>query len=252
MYRRAADKVVFVSQGALDSGCRRLGLPKDLATVIYNPVVDDELLEASQEPVDHAWFAEGRERPIILGVGRLTKQKGFPYLLRAFRRVRSNVPARLVVVGDGEDRQSLTSLASKLDVERDVAFVGFQRNPYKFMARADAFVLPSLWEGFGLVLVEAMACGAPVVATRCRSGPEEIVSDGASGLLVPPGDANALSDAILNLLTSPPLARRLSTAGRRRAEDFRVETSARQYEQLFRSVLARRGTQVNSRTPIRE
>jgi glycosyltransferase involved in cell wall biosynthesis len=146
----------------------------------------------------------------------------------------------LVLIGEGEEAESLTSLARELGVHTDVEFLGFQHNPYKYMARADVFALPSLWEGFGRVLVEAMACGVPVIATRCPSGPEEIVCDGASGLLVPPGDADALADAVLRVLTRPDLAHRLAQAGRRRAEDFRAETAVALYQQLFLDVRALR------------
>jgi len=240
VYRKAADKVVFVSQGALEGGCERLGLPRSRATVIYNPVVDDALVQASHQPVDHPWFAEERDMPVIVGVGRLTKQKGFSYLLRAFQRVRGSLASRLVLVGEGEDLAVLRGMARKLQVGADVAFLGFQSNPYKYMARADAFVLPSLWEGFGLVLVEALAAGAPVIATRCPSGPEEIVTDGVDGLLVPPADSDALADAIINVLTSPMLAHKLSEAGRRRADEFQVERAVARYQNLFRSTLAQR------------
>jgi glycosyltransferase involved in cell wall biosynthesis len=239
LYRTAADKVVFVSKGACEAGQRRLRLRDEMTTVIHNPIVGSELTKASQEPVHHAWFNERDDRPIVMGVGRLTSQKGFRYLLRAFQRIRESRPSRLMLVGDGEDRGSLAMLARELGVEEDVAFLGFQPNPHKFLARADVFVLPSLWEGLGMVLVEAMACDTPVVATRCPSGPEEIVTDGVDGLLVPPADADALADAILRVLTNRTLARKLSAAGRQRAEDFRVERAVQQYEQLFQSVVAR-------------
>ena len=249
LYQAGAEKVVFVSRGARDAGSRALRLPADKSAVIHNPVVDSELLEASKNPVSHPWFVGEDRVPIVLGVGRLTEQKGFSYLLRAFRTVRSKLHARLVVIGTGQRGEALVSLAEKLDVAQDVAFVGFQSNPFKYMARSDVFVLPSLWEGFGLVLVEAMACGIPVVATRCPSGPEEIVTDGVNGLLVQPGDADGLAMAILEVLTNPPLARHLSTAGQRRAEDFSVEKAAREYEQLFRSVLSARETDVCPEAP---
>jgi glycosyltransferase involved in cell wall biosynthesis len=249
LYRRGADAVVFVSQGALDGGRWLLGLSGDKATVIYNPIVDDELFGAAKKPVDHPWFAVERERPVILGVGRLTKQKGFSYLLRAFRRVRRSLPSRLVLVGAGEEYESLGRLVQDLGIGEDVAFLGFQDNPCRFLARCDVFVLPSLWEGFGVVLVEALACGAPAIAACCPSGPDEIVRDGVDGLLVPPADVDALADALLEVLTNPGLARSLSAAGRRRGQDFRADRAARQYEQLFRAVLASRSAFVDSGVP---
>lgn len=237
LYRKAADKVVFVSKEALQDGCMRLRLPEDKATMIYNPIVDDALLEMSEEAVEHPWFAKEREKPTILAVGRLTREKGFSHLLKAFHQARNSIPARLVVIGEGKERQQLTSLAETLGIEDDVTFLGFQSNPYKFMAKADVFVLSSLYEGLSIVLVEAMACGAPVISARCPSGPEEIVTDGVDGLLVPPADPEALAEAIIRVLTNPEMARKMALAGRQRADDFRAEKIVRQYEQLFESVL---------------
>ena len=237
LYRRAVDKVVFVSKGSLQDGCVRLRLPEYKAIMIYNPIVDDALLEMSEEAVEHPWFAKEREKPTILAVGRLTKQKGFSYLLKAFHQARNGIPARLVVIGEGKKRQQLTSLAETLGIEDDVTFLGFQSNPYKFMAKADVFVLSSLWEGLAIVLVEAMACGAPVISARCPSGPEEIVTDGVNGLLVPPADPEAVAEAIIKVLANPEMARKMALAGKQRAEDFRAEKIVRQYEQLFEAVL---------------
>jgi len=237
LYRRTADKVVFVSKGAFQDGRIRLRLPDDKAIVIYNPIVDNALFDMSKEAVEHPWFAREREEPTILAVGRLTREKGFSYLLKAFCQARNTIPARLVVIGEGEERQQLTNLAETLEIEGDVAFLEFQSNPYRFMARADLFALSSLWEGLPTVLVEAMACGVPVVSTQCPSGPEEIVTDGVDGLLVPPADPEALAEAIIEVLANPEMARKMALAGKQRAEDFRAENIVRQYERLFESVL---------------
>jgi glycosyltransferase involved in cell wall biosynthesis len=238
------DRVVFVSKESLQDGCKYFRLPNDLATVIYNPIVDDTLFDMSEKAVEHPWFAKERKEPIILAVGRLTKQKGFPYLLKAFYQVRNLLPARLIVIGEGRDDLRLTNLAETLGIKDDMAFLGFQSNPYRFMARADLFVLSSLWEGLPTVLVEAMACRTPVVSTRCPAGPEEIIIDGINGLLVPPADPTALAEAIVKVLTNPKMARRMALAGKQRAECFRAEKIVRQYEQLFKSVVEERSSGV--------
>jgi glycosyltransferase involved in cell wall biosynthesis len=236
LYKRA-DRVVCVSnESALDLQTK-LKLPPHKLAVIYNPIVDDALLAAAAEALDHSYFIKRKDKPVILAVGRLTKQKGFPHLLEAFRLVRDEIPARLAIIGEGEDYDQLVALAGELSLQEDVAFLGFQPNPYKFMAHADAFILSSLWEGLPTVLVEAMACGAPVVSTRCPSGPEEIISDGVDGLLVPPADAKALAKAILGLLKDKESAGKMARAGKKRAEDFRVEKAVGQYEELFKSFL---------------
>ncbi len=141
--------------------------------------------------------------------------------------------SRLVILGDGGKRSNLEKLARQLGIERQVTFLGFQTNPFKYLARSDIFVLSSLWEGFALVIVEAMACGIPVISTRCPSGPDEIITDGVNGLLVPVADETALAEAILRLLKDKKLAVKLAQAGTKRAEDFAITKIIKQYEAIF-------------------
>lgn len=194
-----ADAVIAVSQGVAEDLVRTLGISAERVKVIYNPVVDDDLLTKSKEPLDHPWFTEGAP-PVILGVGRLTEQKDFPNLIRAFALVRAQRPARLMILGEGELRPQLEALVHELGLQDDVALPGFVKNPYAYMARAAVFVLSSRWEGLGVALIEAMASGTPVVSTDCPSGPREILEDGRWGRLVPVGDVDALAEAIVTTL----------------------------------------------------
>ncbi len=130
-------------------------------------------------------------------------------------------------------------MARKLHIEERILFLGYQNNPFKFLAKSEILVLPSLWEGFAVVIIEAMACGVPVISTRCPYGPEEIITDGLNGLLVPEGDVEGMAQAILQLLSHEPLRKQLAGEGRRRAEDFKVERMVSQYEKLFEQVAAR-------------
>jgi len=232
LYPRA-DALVAVSEGVAADLSRALNLPRQKITTIYNPVVEPSLSVRKDEPVDHPWFAHDRPFPVVLGCGRLTKQKGFIYLIQAMARLQDKVPVRLVILGKGEQEAALKQLARDLDIQDKVAFIGFQSNPYKFIARADVFVLSSLWEGLPTVLIEAMACGTPVVSTDCPFGPSEIITHEINGLLVPPADAEALAAAILRVLEDKELAQRLIRNGRVRAQDFRVEKIMEQYEELF-------------------
>ena len=236
LYPRA-DALVAVSEGVAADLSRALNLPRQKITTIYNPVVEPSLSVRKEELVDHSWFAYDRCFPVVLGCGRLTKQKGFIYLIQAMARLQDKVPVRLVILGKGEQEAALKQLARDLDIQDKVAFIGFQSNPYKFIARADVFVLSSLWEGLPTVLIEAMACGTPVVSTDCPSGPGEIITHEVNGLLVPPANTEALSAAILRVLKNKKLAQRLSRNGQDRAEDFRVEKIVRQYEELFLQVI---------------
>ena len=190
-----ADGVVAVSGGVADDLARGIGLPRSSIKVVYNPVVTDALLTQSREAPAHPWLQPG-EPPVILGVGRLTAQKDFPILIHAFARLRQEREVRLLILGEGELRPQLTALVAELGLQADVALPGFADNPFAIMRHGSLFVLSSAWEGFGNVLVEAMACGTPVVSTACPSGPDEILEDGKWGRLVPVGDVEALAEAM--------------------------------------------------------
>jgi len=196
-----------------------------------------ETLEA--ERPEHPWL--GGPRPVIAAVGRLTVAKNYPLLLRAFADLRASQPAGLLIVGEGKERDRLRALAEGLGVGDDVAFLGSQPNPFKFIGAADVYVLSSDWEGFGNVLIEAMACGTPVVSTRYGEGAEEIITDGVNGILVPRGERRALANAMLRLMEDEGLRARLSQNGRRRALDFDNGAITRRYEAVFRATVERRG-----------
>ncbi len=219
-----ADGIVAVSQGVADSLANLAGRPLKQVRVIYNPVVTPEVLAKAEEPVNHPWFAGG-EPPVIVGVGRLQALKDFPTLIRAFALVRQHMPARLMILGDGEERQNLETLISELGLTSDIALPGFVSNPYAYMSKASVLAMSSLCEGFGNVIAEALACGTPVVTTDCPSGPAEILDFGKHGSLVPLADAEALAQAILTTITSP----RNPEALRQRAKLFSLDTVVDSY-----------------------
>jgi glycosyltransferase involved in cell wall biosynthesis len=197
-----AASVVAVSRGVADDLARVSGLPRDSVTVIYNPVITPTVTALAREVPDHPWFAAGQP-PVILGVGRLTRAKGFLTLVRAFAEIRRRRAGRLIILGEGEDRPALESLARELGVADDVALPGFQGNALAYMAGSALFVLSSAWEGLPTVLIEALAAGTRVVSTDCPSGPREILQEGRLGALVPVGDARALAAAMFEALERP-------------------------------------------------
>lgn len=205
-YRRA-DGVIAVSEGVRSDLEAAIGLQSSRVHVIYNPVITERILALSAEPTNHPWFSDGGP-PIILGVGRLDRQKRFDVLLRAFTRVRTRTPARLVIFGEGPLRTMLSDLADELGIASDVSLPGFVDNPFPYMRGAAAFALSSDWEGLPNVLVQARALGTPVVSTDCPSGPTEILDGGVHGALVPVGDDASLADALHHALgqgrTPPP------------------------------------------------
>jgi len=131
-----------------------------------------------------------------LAVGRLTEQKAFDVLIRAFSYVRKNHPAHLLILGEGEERPALESLIRQLGLEQDVNLMGFVQNPYPYIVHASLFVLPSKWEGLPTVLVEALYLGTPIIATDCPGGSREILKDGQFGRLVPLDEPLILAKAI--------------------------------------------------------
>lgn len=201
LYARA-DAIVGVSKGVARDLENELGIAEGKVNVIYNPVVDDVLVDKAKAPLDHQWFQAGTP-PVFLAVGRLTQQKDFLTLIKAFELVRRQRLVRLLILGEGESRSELEAMSTKLGISEDVSIPGFVENPYAYMSRASAFVLSSRWEGLPTVLIEAMACGCPVIATDCPSGSKEILEAGVYGPLVPVGDATALSAAMLQVLEAP-------------------------------------------------
>ena len=224
----AADSVFCVSRGVAADMARILGRPGEDFHILPNPVVTPELEALSREPVAHPWLTPGQP-PLVLGVGRLSRIKNFPLLVRAFARARQERPMHLLLLGEGKQRRQLAALARRLGAAAHVALPGFVTNPYPYMRQASVLALSSLWEGFGNVLVEAMACGTPVVATDCPSGPAEILQDGRYGPLVPMEDARALAEGILRCLEQPVPPETLRAA----AAPYTLENSTTAYLQAL-------------------
>jgi glycosyltransferase involved in cell wall biosynthesis len=219
----SADAVVAPSRGVAGSLLQLSPIPTQKVRVIYNPVVSPELYEKADAPVEHPWF-QPHQPPVVLAAGRLVALKGYDTLLRAFARVRQETPARLVILGEGPERPNLERLASELGVAADVDMPGFDPNPFRYMKRAGVFVLSSRYEGLPNVLIQALACGCPVVSTDCPSGPSEILDGGRYGVLVPVDDVEAMAGAIVRALLG-----QVAPAPSAWLEQFRVEVVAEQY-----------------------
>jgi glycosyltransferase involved in cell wall biosynthesis len=239
--------IVAVSDGVAADAARIARYPRERISVIRNPVITPALAARAAAPCEHPWFdaTASPRTPVIVGAGRLERQKDFSTLLRAFAMVRSQRPCRLVLLGEGAWRERLTALSAALGILADVDMPGFQPNPYPFLARASLFVLSSAWEGSPNVLTEALALGTPVVSTDCPSGPREILDGGRVAPLVPVGDATALADAMQRALAT----RADPDALRAAVRDYSVEQSAARYMALLDRVAveACRGSPSSSR-----
>jgi glycosyltransferase involved in cell wall biosynthesis len=229
---RAADLVTAVSQGVADELADVLGLARARIMVVYNPMVAERLEALADEPVDHPWFA-GPD-PVVLAVGRLVDVKDYPTMFEAFARIRQRVPARLVILGNGPLRDHLAGLVAGKGLADAIDFAGFDPNPFKFMARAHLLLQSSIVEGLPGSIVQAMACGTPVVATDCDFGPREVIREpGRDGFLVPVRDAAGLADRAVALLESADLRREIGQAARRSVQRFTVAESVARYQEAI-------------------
>lgn len=227
-YYPFADAIVAVSEDMAGNLAAIGQLPHGRVVTIYNPTITPDIDDLAAEPLTNPWLTD-EDAPLILAVGRLVRKKDFPNLLKAFAALRRKSQARLAILGEGKLRDELTALAERLGVADAVSMPGYAPNPYAWMARADLFVLSSRHEGLPGVLIEALACGCPVVSTDCPSGPREILDGGRFGTLVPVGDSDALAAAMDAALDRPRDSARLKA----RAAMFSVDRCVDKYLDLL-------------------
>lgn len=228
---RFADRIVVVSEGIKANLIEEFHIPGRRIQVIYNPIDLDCIIGLSSMQPEHPFLEGGA--PIVVAAGRLVAQKRFDILIEAFGMILSEMDARLIILGEGPEEEPLKKLAGDRGILGKVSFAGFQKNLYSFLSKAAVFVLSSNYEGLPMVMLEAMACGAPVISSDCRSGPREILENGRCGLLVPPDDAGALSREMTRLLNDGTLRGHFSRMGKERAEDFSIEKIIKQYERVI-------------------
>jgi glycosyltransferase involved in cell wall biosynthesis len=202
-YYPKADSVIAVSKGVADDLAKVTKMPRRRVQVIFNPVITHEVEAKVKEKLDHPWFNNGNDIPVVLAIGRLTAQKDFNTLIEAFAKVRQKYEVRLLILGEGEERPKLENSVKEHNLEEDVMLPGFVPNPYQYLAQAALFVLSSRWEGLPTVLIEALYCKTQIIATDCPSGPREILNNGLYGDLVPVGSAAVMAQAIESGLNNP-------------------------------------------------
>jgi glycosyltransferase involved in cell wall biosynthesis len=223
-----ADAFIAPTYNAADDLARSIGIAKERISVIYNPVVTPVFVRALHDSAEHPWFADG-EMPVVVGIGHLSKVKDFNTLIIAFSKVLSYQRARLIILGEGEERPALQALIDKLEISEHAHLLGYVPQPAAYLSKASVFVLSSLWETFGIVVIEALAAGLPVVATECA---REILRDGLYGDLVPTRDSTAMAEAIIRALNGQ---KKVLPKGA--LEPFYLETVASQFLELIGCVL---------------
>jgi len=232
---RNSDYVIAIAKDMESDLVNNYNVRKDKIRVIYNPIDLESIENLKKEPLKEKYFSG---EPVILGCGRLAEQKGFSYLIEAFSTVANRYSkAKLLILGQGPKEKELKNLATDLGIRDGVIFLGFQKNPFKYMANTDVFVLSSVWEGLPTVLIEAMACCTPVVSANCKSGPSEILENGRYGVLVPVADSEALSNGILKLLGDHNLRMHYSKGALEKVKEFDPKKIAKVYENFFLEIL---------------
>lgn len=224
-----ADALIGNSRGVVDSLRRLLGDATPPLHRIPNPRDLGLIERLAAADAAHPWCLDAT-LPVVMSIGRLVAAKDFETLIRAFALVRERLPARLLILGEGPKRRSLTRLIERLGLSEVVDLAGFSDNPMASLIHARLFVLSSRFEGSPNALIEALACGTPCVATDCPSGPREILGEGALGPLVPVGDHRALAKAMEQVLRDPPARADLLAAAR----VYDRDTNALRYAQVLR------------------
>ena len=232
-----ADLFVANSYGIREYLVSSWKIPKERIRVIHNGVDIKNIDKLSFEKANHIWIKNNYN--LIISVGRLSEPKGHPYLIDALKIANKKNPIYLIIVGEGEEEERLKKMAKKIGINNRVDFIGFKKNPFKYIAKTNLFILASLWEGFPSVLLEAMACRTPVVSTNAPYGPSEIIEDGVNGYLVPVADSTQLAKKILYVLENLDKQDNVIRKARQTVEKkFTFDTMLKNYEKLFCSICA--------------
>jgi glycosyltransferase involved in cell wall biosynthesis len=234
VFYNRADAIVATSQGVADDLAANYGVARSKIHVLHNPVDLDAIAQLSTEALEPAALAA--DRPVVAAAGRLASVKNYPLLIAAIAELAPATPVHVWILGEGPERPRLEALVQERGVAPLVRFLGFQQNPWRYIARADVFALTSTYEGFGNVLIEAMACGTPVVATK-SPGTVEIIEDGRNGILVD-HDARSIARAIGGLLTDRPTRDALVNRAKADVAHYAAPAVAARYDRLFEELTA--------------
>jgi len=230
-----ADHIISVSDGVANELVEKFNLLRSKITTIHNPLDVKRIRRLSKANAPVREWA-GKEK-VIVAAGRLVQQKGFSDLIEALAIIRRSTPAKLIILGDGPLKGKLKGLADDLGVAQSVLLPGFVENPWAWISKSDVFVLSSHWEGLPAVLIEAMACGVPIVATDCDFGPREYVDPGVHGYLIQPGDIQGLASTVKAVLGDPLTSVQFVKNGLERAMQFESSKACQNFERVFERIV---------------
>jgi glycosyltransferase involved in cell wall biosynthesis len=233
----AGDGLIAVCKDTITDLTDTLKIPIPFSTsVILNPIDIERIQHLANRPPEHPWFQD-LEIPVILTAARLAKQKQLDVLIHAFAQVVKQLPARLMILGEGPLRKELESLCRELQIEEWVSMPGYEVNPYPYMARCGVFVMTSAWEPCGIALQEAMACSAATIVSDAPGGAKDVIGRGEYGMLIPVGDVDALTKALLQLLTQTDLRKHYQQQGHQRSQDFHYRIITEQYLKFLHAIV---------------
>jgi glycosyltransferase involved in cell wall biosynthesis len=227
-----ADIVVGINRGSIEltKKISEVKLKEEKVEIIGNPVVDEKMIEMAKEDVNHKWL-DGKHK-VFTTIGRLSWEKTQDIMIKALNEV-SDKEVKLLIIGEGPDEEKHRELVKELGLEERVDFIGHKTNPFKYISRCDGFLLSSKTEGFGMVLVEAMACRLPVISTKAMPNPEDVIMDGETGLLCEVGDYKGMAKHMETILEDKELREKLVENSQKTVEKYSVKNSVKKYENLF-------------------
>ena len=233
---RSADKIVVLTD-AMKQTLLKAGYKDSKVDVIAPPINTVAIMQKSLEPLEHPWLLTPKSKrkiPVILSVGRIAAQKNYPDILKAFKIATETRPLRLIILGSGNKAATaeITKLAESFGISDMVDFIGFSSNPFNFMRHSDVFALSSHWEGFGIVLAEALACGQTIVSVDCPDGPREILKNGECGYLAKLHNPESLAQSMLEAVDAPIMAEKLIKC----AQAYDSKTIGKKYQALIKTL----------------